>query len=193
MVIEQVQLADIEDAAYVPPGSNIIGGRVGNWMWRSPEAHVRGRVNKYSDIFSFGVVVGHQACLPPPRILEWLFTSAVMQCIYAVFKRLIFAVDEEELADGEEPLAVVLERQISYFADKDGMNGLLKHLGDSPSCDVFEVIRDGFNEANPCKPFSLWKGVGTDFKDLIGGLMNFDPTKRLTAHEALAHRWFGDV
>ena len=55
-----------------------------------------------------------------------------MQCIYAVFKRVIFAVDEEELADGEEPLAVVLERQISYFADEDGLNGLLKHLGDSP-------------------------------------------------------------
>ncbi|MCJ1250871.1 hypothetical protein MMC30_008099 [Trapelia coarctata] len=170
MVIEQVQLADIEDAAYVPPSCDIIGKQVGNWMWRSPEAHAQGRVNQYSDIFSFGVV-----------------------CIFTVLKRVIFAVDGKELADGEELLAVVLERQISYFADADGLDGLLKHLGDSPWCEVFEVIRDGFTKTNPRKPFSLWKDVNADFKDLIGGLMNFNPARRLTAHEALAHRWFGDV
>ncbi|KAN0078895.1 hypothetical protein V8E54_005408 [Elaphomyces granulatus] len=44
--------------------------------------------------------------------------SAVVQCIYAVLRRGIFAVDE---ADGEEPFSVVLERQISYFADEDGL------------------------------------------------------------------------
>jgi serine/threonine protein kinase len=116
-----------------------------------------------------------------------------VQCIYAVLKRVIFAVDEEELAEGEEPLSVTLERQISYFADEDGLNGLLKHLGDSPWCGVLNVIRDGFNETNPRKPFSLWKNIDADFKHLIGGLMNFDPAKRLTAHEALVHRWFRDV
>ena len=109
-----------------------------------------------------------------------------------MLKRVIFAVDERELAEDEEPLSVVLERQISYFADEDGLNELLKHLGDSPWCEVFEVIRDGFNKTNPRKPFSLWKNVDADFKDLVGGLTNFDPAKRLTAHEALAHRWFGD-
>ena len=107
--------------------------------------------------------------------------------------RVIFAVDEEELAEGEETLSVVLERQISYFADEDGLNGLLKHLEGSPWCDVFKVIRDGFNKTDPRKPFSLWKNVDADFKDLVGGLTNFDPAKRLTVHEALAHRWFGDI
>ena len=58
IVIQHVQLADLEDAAYVPPGSNIVGKQVGNEMWRSPEAHAQGPVNKPSDIFSFGVVVG---------------------------------------------------------------------------------------------------------------------------------------
>ena len=106
--------------------------------------------------------------------------------------RVIFAVDEEELAEGEELLAVVLERQISYFADEDGLNRLLNHLGDSPWCEVLKVIRDGFNETNPRKPFLMWKNVDADFKDLIGGLTNFDPAKRLPAHEALEHRWFRD-
>lgn len=116
-----------------------------------------------------------------------------MQCIYAVLKRVIFAVGDEELAEGEEPLSIILERQISYFADEDGLNGLLRYLGDSPWREVLKVIRDGFNKTNPRKPFSLWKNVDADFKDLIGGLTNFDPAKRLTAHEALLHRWLRDV
>jgi len=53
----QVQLTDIEDAARVPPEYNIFDKQVGNWIWRSPEAHTQGRVNKPSDMFSSGVVV----------------------------------------------------------------------------------------------------------------------------------------
>jgi serine/threonine protein kinase len=51
----------------------------------------------------------------------------------------------------------------------------------------------GVHGFNPRKPFSLWKNIDADFKDLVSGLTNFEPTKRLTAHEALAHRWFSDV
>jgi len=127
------------------------------------------------------------------RVSKWLLTSVIVQCIYAVLRRIIFAVDEVELAEGEEPLSVVLERQISYFADEDGLDGLLKHLGDSPLCVVLKVIRDGFNKTNPRKPFSLWKNVDADFKDLVEGSTNFGPAKRFTALEALAHRWLRDV
>ncbi|KAI4153093.1 MAG: hypothetical protein LQ340_002520 [Diploschistes diacapsis] len=169
-IVHTVQLADIEDSAHVSPGYDILGKQVGNWMWRSPEAHAQGRVNKPSDMFSFGVV-----------------------CIYAVLKRVIFAIGEDELREGEEPLSIVLERQISYFADEDGLNALLNHLGNSPWCAVLKVIKDGFNKINPRKPFSMWQNVDADFKDLIGGLTNFDPAKRLTAQEALAHIWFRDL
>jgi len=57
-----------------------------------------------------------------------------MKCIYAITKQVIFAVGEEDLEAGEEPLAVILERQISYFADEEGFHAMLKHLGDSPWC-----------------------------------------------------------
>ena len=57
IVIEQVQVADLEDAAIVPPGADILGILTGNYMWRSPEAHASARVNKSSDMFSFGAVV----------------------------------------------------------------------------------------------------------------------------------------
>ena len=65
VVVEKVQLTDLESAGQVPSGKNISGALLGNWMWRSPEAHAQGRVNKPSDMFSFGVVVRPPGlCLP---------------------------------------------------------------------------------------------------------------------------------
>lgn len=109
-------------------------------------------------------------------------------------KRVIFAVGDDELEEGVERLAVVIERQMSYFADPDSLEAFLKHLGDdNPWTQVFKVTRSSFNAENPRTPFSLWKGVEADFKDLIAGLTNFDPAQRLTAREALQHKWFADV
>ncbi|KAJ9375779.1 hypothetical protein DTO063F5_9176 [Paecilomyces variotii] len=170
ITIERVQLGDLEDAAYIPPGSHMIGKQPGNWMWRSPEAHAGGSVNKPSDIFSFALV-----------------------CIYAMHKRVIFAVAEDELEEGVEPLAIVIERQLSYFADKDGLKEFLKLPGDSPWVDVFQVTWNAFSENNPRRPFSLWDGMDDDFKSLICGMTNFDPERRITAREALAHKWFEGV
>lgn len=48
-----------------------------------------------------------------------------MQCIYAVTKRVIFAVADEELEEGEDKLAIVLERQLSYFSNIESLGGLL--------------------------------------------------------------------
>ncbi|KAF2254365.1 kinase-like protein [Trematosphaeria pertusa] len=57
ITVEQVQVADIEDAAYVPKDCVIKGRQVGNWMWRSPEAHASAEVHTPSDMFSFGLVL----------------------------------------------------------------------------------------------------------------------------------------
>ncbi|GCB26354.1 2-hydroxyacid dehydrogenase homolog [Aspergillus awamori] len=168
--IGKVQLGDLEDAVYMPPGSYMLGKQAGNWMWRSPEAHARGQVNKPSDIFSFALV-----------------------CIYVVHKRVIFAVSDDELDEGIDRLAIVIERQISYFADKDGFHGFLECLDDNPWADVFNITLNGFNQENPVRPFLLWKGVDDDFKSLICAMTNFDPRRRLTAREALAHKWFDDA
>jgi serine/threonine protein kinase len=160
-------------------------------MWRSPEAHASGPVNKPSDMFSFGIVVSNSA--PVTFVTRHSTPMHVLispQCIYAVQEKILFAVDENELGEGEEVLAHVLERQISYFADKDGLDGLLQHLGDSPWVEIFGVIRDGFNTDNPRRPFFLWEGVDEGFKDLVGCLTNFDPAQRVMAREALEHPWF---
>lgn len=57
IVIEQVRVIDLEDASYVPDNCVARGEQFGNWIWRSPEAHVGGPVHKPTDMFSFGLVV----------------------------------------------------------------------------------------------------------------------------------------
>lgn len=104
-------------------------------------------------------------------------------------------MDEKALPEGELALAHVLERQISCFADPESFDGLLRHLGDSPWQDVLEALRSGFNKENPREPFARWnmEHLDSEFKNLIGGLTNFDPAKWLTADEALSHNWFHDI
>lgn len=66
IVVERTQLTDLEDSAYCPPPGNLNGAQLGNWMWRSPEAHATGPMNKPSDIFAFAIVVsspGHVVAL----------------------------------------------------------------------------------------------------------------------------------
>ena len=116
-----------------------------------------------------------------------------MQCIYAVYKGVIFAVDESELGEGEEILAHVIERQISYFADEDGIQRFLEHIRESPWAEIFRVICDGFDKEHPRVPFALWEGVDTVFRDLVCRMTAFDPAKRITAREALKHPWFEGV
>jgi serine/threonine protein kinase len=66
ILVEQVQIADIEDAAYVPNGCVLEGQQRGNWIWRSPEAHVAGPMHKPTDMFSFGLVVSPTHTLASP-------------------------------------------------------------------------------------------------------------------------------
>lgn len=117
-----------------------------------------------------------------------------MQCIYALTKQVIFAVGDEELEEGEDKLASVLERQLSYFSDLESLGGLLQHLGDdSPGAQIFTVIAEGFDKEHHRAPFALWKDVDPEFKDLVGRMTNIDPGRRITALDALSHRWFADV
>jgi hypothetical protein len=57
IVIEQVQVADLENAAYLPKPMCIKGMSTGNANWRSPEGHFKGELDKPSDLYSFGLVV----------------------------------------------------------------------------------------------------------------------------------------
>ncbi|OJJ67249.1 hypothetical protein ASPBRDRAFT_59233 [Aspergillus brasiliensis CBS 101740] len=94
------------------------------------------------------------------------------------------------------PAMIHLQRQVSYFGDKEGLNGLLKHIGDDEvSCQVLRILWDERAEDYiPYKPFAEWEDLmEPEFKDFIEKLMNLDPAKRVTAREVLEHPWFSDV
>lgn len=64
-------------------------------------------------------------------------------------KRVIFAVGKDKLSvGGEEYLAVVIERQVSYFADRHGLSGLLTHLRHNPWVPLFAKTWNGFDKDN---------------------------------------------
>jgi len=50
---------------------------------------------------------------------------------FPLHKQIIFAVGEEDLDEGVEFLVIVIERQTSYIADKDSLNGFLEHSSDN--------------------------------------------------------------
>ncbi|CAK4033849.1 calcium calmodulin dependent kinase [Lecanosticta acicola] len=174
-IVEQVQLTDLENAAYLPPGRCIKGMLAGNDNWRSPEAHFKGELNKFSDVFSFGLV-----------------------CIYAVLGRVVCGPDDDfakHEAQGALPAMIRLQRQVSYFGDRDGLNGLIKHVGDNEvNCQVLSMLWDERNEDYiPYKPFVEWPEVQDEaFRNLIKGLTNLDPTRRLSTYQALQHPWFSE-
>lgn len=110
--------------------------------------------------------------------------------------RVIFGPDDDfqkHQAQGALPALIRLQRQVSYFGDQEGLNGLMKHVSDEEvNCQVLGMLwGERIEDYIPYKPFSDWPGVDdAAFKDLILGMTNLDPTKRVTARQALEHPWF---
>ncbi|EUC45298.1 hypothetical protein COCMIDRAFT_5499 [Bipolaris oryzae ATCC 44560] len=175
ILVKKVQVNDFENAGYIPKPRCVKGMLAGNNNWRSPEANFRGTLNKPTDLFSFGLV-----------------------CIYAILGRIILGCDadfEFHESKGIPPICIRLPRQITYFGDQEGLNGLMKHFSDEET--KREILgmhwKARMADNHPYVPFSEWTGVDSTFKDLIRGLNNLDPSRRLTARQALEHPWFEGV
>lgn len=118
----------------------------------------------------------------------------VVQCIYAVTKTVVFEVDNPHLSF-DDKVATVIFRQLSYFSDKTGIEGLLEYLGhDSSMREVFEAVEKSTRDV-PKSPLLQWSRpwLDDDFKDLITRLTKLDPRQRITARVALTHQWFWDA
>jgi serine/threonine protein kinase len=114
------------------------------------------------------------------------------QCIYAITKQIVLFVDPETATEKNPIEAIVVRRQVSYFGDYEGMVGLM-HLEDSPWIGYLDFVMDNFNEDYPKHSLGLWDHLEEDFRDLLMKMMSMDPKRRITAEEALAHKWFADV
>lgn len=101
----------------------------------------------------------------------------------------------EHEAKGALPDMIRLQRQISYFGTRDSVTGLREHLGDDAvSIMCLEMCWEDRNEAYiPYKPFATWPdATDTTFVDLAQKMLDLDPSRRLTAEQALGHPWFGE-
>lgn len=69
----------------------------------------------------------------------------------------------------------------------------MKHVGDEEvNCQVLRMLwQERTEDYIPYEPFSNWLDPDDAvFKHLIQGMTNLDPTKRITARQALEHPWF---
>ena len=76
---DAVQITDIENAVWLKPSKNIQGILAGNDNWRSPKAHLRAKLNKPTDMFSFGAMVCSVDLLDSDTLLTCL-TFVVHLC-----------------------------------------------------------------------------------------------------------------
>ncbi|KAL3450077.1 kinase-like domain-containing protein [Aspergillus insuetus] len=167
--VKSVQIAALKDAVIVPPGKWVRGPLCGNALWRSPESWRPSRQNRASDVFSFGTTM-----------------------IYAMVNEMVFRIPDSQ-RNAEDSWRRILFRHISFFGDEEGVNGLLEHIGDE---NVFHQrlidLVGTFGPENPRQPLVTWSYLDPDLRDLNGKMTRLDPTRRITAKEALEHPWFVD-
>ncbi|KAH6854076.1 kinase-like domain-containing protein [Chaetomium sp. MPI-CAGE-AT-0009] len=170
VAVTQVRISDLEDSVLLDPDKSLKGCLCGNEFWRSPESWARAKQNLPSDVYSFGIMA-----------------------IYIMDGEMVFAVSDEEL-NGDMAWWHVLRRHISYFADEEGFQGLLEHIGqENPFFERLISLAGDFGPGNPMEPFARWHYVDADFRDLIQKMTNLDPNRRISARKALEHPWFRDT
>jgi hypothetical protein len=127
---------------------------------------------------------------------DYLLTKH-MRYIYKLLSPPIFSPDDDfahHASNGALPTLIRLQRQISYFGTKEGLNRLMRHVGDEKeNCEILRML---WKERGVYYvPFDQWVDVDVDeeFMDLMRGLMDLDPGKRITERKALGYKWFEDV
>ncbi|KAK3902657.1 calcium/calmodulin dependent protein kinase [Staphylotrichum tortipilum] len=167
LTVRQVRISDFEDAVQLDPGKSLRGCLCGNEFWRSPESWARVKQSLTSDVYSFGIVA-----------------------IYVMLKHMVFRVPDEQL-DGDNDWRHILWRHISYFADEEGLEGLVRHIGrEDPYIERLVALAGDFGPVKPRESFALWHYADAEFPDVVDKMTNLDPARRITAREALEHPWF---
>ena len=97
---------------------------------------------------------------------------------------------------------LILAKQMFCVGDEQQFYAFLHHIGDNPTAQkLADILAASYNTDKPYYHIDDW--IDTDspyvddepeyednFLDLVKKLLVFDPSRRITAEEALKHPWF---
>lgn len=109
---------------------------------------------------------------------------------------MVFFTDKANRASPEEQADLILRRHLSFFASEmDDFEGFIAYHGgdDNPFVNHLKDLLCTFGENDPRRPFGKWQQVDPQFRDLICKMTFMDPSRRITAREALQHPWFAEL
>ncbi|KAJ0419349.1 hypothetical protein BJY00DRAFT_314180 [Aspergillus carlsbadensis] len=141
---------------------------------RSPEAWCAARRNQASDIFSFGTLIIYAMAADTAR-------------------KLPFHVDPGRRSSYKSRWRRTMSRQVAMCGGKESFCGFLEHIGrDSPfRRHLFPMMNASSAEYSR---FPITSGdrlaLPPDVADLVAKMTDLDPARRITAREALNHKYF---
>lgn len=109
---------------------------------------------------------------------------------------MVFFTDKANRAPPEEQADLILGRHLSFFASEmEDFEGFIAYHGgdDNPFFNHLKDLLCTFGGDDPRRPFGKWKQVDPQFRDLICKMTCMDPSRRITAREALQHPWFAEL
>jgi serine/threonine protein kinase len=172
--VTRVALADLDHAAKLESRSEF-DVRIGNVMWRSPEAQVGRGVGKPSDVFSYGLLVREM----PPAGRSALIAE---QCLYVITGIETMHPDFGRLrAKGIAPEVEILSRCITFFGPVP--SGLVRHVDDEYWEAVFLRLCQGAALEPYVPRFEEWdedycRNLEPETNRLIARMTNLDPAAR---------------
>ncbi|KAK4243044.1 kinase-like domain-containing protein [Corynascus novoguineensis] len=107
--------------------------------------------------------------------------SFAIVAIFAWTGRMVFFSDEANRASPKEQAELILRRHLSFFASEmEDFEGFIAYHGgdDNPFVKRLKELLCTFS--------------GPQFRDLICKMTCMDPSRRITAWEALQHPWFAE-
>eukprot|EP00941_MAST-03F_sp_MAST-3F-sp1_P000072 g72.t1 len=108
--------------------------------------------------------------------------------------------DRKPIFPGKSCFPLTADNKHKYSDDRDQLNVIFDIIG-TPSeeeCRIFKGVQSYLSKLPKKKPVDLstiWKGCknGSPALDLLKKMLHFDPAKRITMADALAHPFFATV
>ncbi|KAM5442569.1 hypothetical protein MferCBS31731_002448 [Microsporum ferrugineum] len=192
---ERVVLGDL-DCSLKMKGDKLLrlpeGIKLGNVMWRSPEAQTGQGIGKHSDVFSYGLVVNIPSLSKNILKLRLIDT----QCLFTTTGVETLHPDFEQLRKDEvDPELEIMGRLIAFFGPVP--DELVTHVQHEEWGRVMSVLSESTMDGGPVGPgrFAKWAekeypNLDSEAKRMLLRLMNLGPSKRATMEEILEDPWW---